>query len=416
MGMKYVVLHGEGLADRPHPNLQGKTPLQVAGTPNMDFLARNGEFGLLAIPAEGLTPGSDLTELAMLGQDPRKSYPGPAPFDAAGLGVALGDQDVAVRCHMVTLRSAQGGRGAADLKKLGANVILEDETAGGIQTEEARELIDAINEQLGSEVIQFYPGTGHRHVMVWVGGKARITCHAPHDVKDKPVADFLPTGEGSEILRQVMEASLVILRDHPVNGQREKEGLKPANCLWLWGQGRATRLPSLTERFNVTGAIVSPSELHRGIGICLGLEGVAPTEGTEPGAVPYRSVAEAALSELEKKDFVYVHVGMPVDMAEEESKAKLKLVEDFDRDLVGTLLGGLSKLGAHRVALACDHSGQQGPPSGQGGMPPALFTLYQGPVARSQDGARGFNEADAMESQTKLLDATKLMARLFRKG
>ncbi len=155
MGMKYVVLHGEGLADRPHPNLQGKTPLQVAGTPNMDFLARNGEFGLLAIPAEGLTPGSDLTELAMLGQDPRKSYPGPAPFDAAGLGVALGDQDVAVRCHMVTLRSAQGGRGAADLKKLGANVILEDETAGGIQTEEARELIDAINEQLGSEVIQF---------------------------------------------------------------------------------------------------------------------------------------------------------------------------------------------------------------------------------------------------------------------
>jgi len=416
--MKYVILHGEGMADVPHQDLGGKTPLQAAATPNMDFLARNGELGLATVPTEGLAPGSDVTQLAILGYDPRKYHSGPAPFEAASLGVALGEHDVAFRCSMVTLRaSAPQARAPLrdDVKKLGPHVTMDDATAGRIETEEARELINAVNEQLGSEAIQFYPGNGHLHLMVWVGGKARATCFGPHEVVGRSIGEFLPTGDGAEILRQLMEASLVILRDHPVNEQRRDAGLKPANCLWLWGQGRALRLPKLTERYQIAGTVVSTMDLRRGIGICAGLDAIDPAALTENGETDFHKLAEAALHELGKKDFVYVHVEMPPDVGVGiDPKAKLKIVEEFDRRTVGTILDGLPRLGAHRLLLVCDHAAAAGHHPRV--VAPAPYVLYEGPVQKEKASRRGYNEVDAEAAQTRVRDTTRLMTRLIPSG
>lgn len=416
--MKYVMLQGEGVADVPNRDLGGKKPPQTAATPNMDFLARHGEVGLAAGSTEGHPPGGEVTPLAILGYDPKKYHSGPAPFEAAGLGVALGEHDVAFRCSMVTLGvNAPRGRASAreEVKKLGPQVTMEDATAGGVEDDEARELIDAVNEQLGSEAIQFYPGKGPRHLMVWVGGKSRATCYDPQDVVGKSIGEFLPTGDGAEILRQVMEASLVILRDHPVNQQRREAGRKPANCLWLWGQGRALRLPSLTDQYRITGAVLSATDLPRGVGICAGLEAVDPAAVAEAGGPGFLRLAEAALRELGKKDFVYVHAEMPADVRlGDDRKAKLRFIEEFDQKMVGTIREGLPKLGPHRLLLICDHHAAAA--SQPHVATPARYILFEGPVQPEKAPRRGSKEADAKATQARVRDATRLMSRLLSQG
>jgi 2,3-bisphosphoglycerate-independent phosphoglycerate mutase len=415
MTTKYVIVHGEGMAGAPHQDLGGRSVLQAAATPSLDFLARNGELGLATIHTEGLAPGSDSIYLTVLGYDPRKYHSGPAPFEAASLGVALGEHDVAFRCSMVTLRSnhaPQEGPWRDEVKKLGPQVVMDDATAGVVAEEEARELIDAVNEQLGSETIQFYPGRGHQHLMVWVGGNVRTTCADPHAAVGRPIGSFLPNGDGAEILRKVMDASLVILRDHPINEQRREAGLKPANCLWLWGQGRPARLPKLTEQHQLSGTVVSTSDLLRGIGICAGLEAVDVPVSGEAGEANFLGLAETALRELAKKDLVYVHVELPREARHaSDPKAKLKAVEEFDRKTVRTILEGLPKLGPHRILLLCDH------PTVGGGqartIPPIPYALYAGPVTQEAPAGKGFSEGDAEGAQDKVRDGTRLMPRLL---
>ena len=416
--MKYVILQGEGMASAPNQDSGGKKPPHAAATPNMDLLARYGELGLAAVSTEGHPPGGAVTPLEILGYDPKKYHSGPAPFEAAGLGVALGEHDVAFRCSMVTLGvNAPRGRASAreEVKKLGPQVTMEDATAGGVEDDEARELIDAVNEQLGSEAIQFYPGKGPRHLMVWVGGKSRATCYDPQDVVGKSIGEFLPNGDGAEILRQVMEASLVILRDHPVNQQRRDAGRKPANCLWLWGQGRALRLPSLTDQYQITGAVLAATDLPRGVGICAGLEAVDPAAVAEGRGPDFLGLAEAALRELGKKDFVYVHAEMPSDVRlGDDQKAKLRFVEEFDQKLVGTILEGLPKLGPHRLLLICDYHAAGGSPPPVG--TPERYMLFEGPVQTEKASRRGSKEAEAKATQARVRDATRLMSRLLSQG
>ncbi|MFM8552300.1 MAG: 2,3-bisphosphoglycerate-independent phosphoglycerate mutase [Nitrospiraceae bacterium] len=415
--MKYLILHGERMAGTPHPDLGGKTPLQAANTPRMDELARKGELGLISILPEGLAPGGTVRQLAIFGYDLRKCPGGPAPYEAASQGVALGDLDVAFRCSMVTLRAgASKGKGAGDeIKKLAPQVVLDDAAAGGIGIEEARELLESINEQLGSETIQFYPGSDHRHLLVWVGGKARATTHDPRAAVGQPIGAFLPAGDGADILKQVMEASLLILRDHPVNDQRREAGQKPANCLWLWGQGRAARLPKLTDKYQKTGSVVSARELLRGIGICAGFEAVNPLlsgQGGERGP-DFEGLASAAQRELAKKDFVYVHVKLPGEVAHSaDAKAKVSLVEAFDKKTVGPILDGLAKLGPHRVALICDHGVAE---RGQASLLPAPYVLYDGTGAKGL-ATGGFSEADAEAASGGVKPASRLMSWLFTKG
>jgi 2,3-bisphosphoglycerate-independent phosphoglycerate mutase len=412
--MKYVILHADGMADHSRQELDGRTPLQAASTPHLDRLAQGGELGLLAAAPENVRLGSGLTGTAILGYDPKKYYQGPGPLEAASLGVAIGEHDVVYRCTMVTLRAdAQSGSkgGLNEIKKLGPHVVLDDATAGLISTEEARELIEAINEQLGSEMIQFYPGLGHRHLMVWVNGKSRAVCTDPHVLVGRPIADALPTGDGSDILWKLMDASFQILRDHPLNEERQKAGQKPANCLWLWGQGRAILWPSLSERFKMSGVVISQSDVHRGLGIMAGLEAV---DIARLPSADLRAQAAVALDELKKKDLAYVHVELPDEVIfGQDVAAKVKGIEAVDRELVGPLLEGLAKLGGHRIVALCDagsiHHGQAAEGSG-------FFAYYDSSAPPPAGTGRKFIEADARASTVPPRDATKFVVRLFAKG
>ncbi|MDH4186891.1 MAG: hypothetical protein OEV08_07830, partial [Nitrospira sp.] len=344
----------------------------------------------------------------------KKHYQGPGPFEAASLGVAVGEHDVVYRCTMVSLRAdIQPGHkgGLNEIKKLGPHVVMDDATAGLISTEEARELIEAINEQLGSEMIQFYPGPGHRHLMVWVNGKSRAVCQDPQSLVGRSIAEALPTGDGADILWKLMDASFQILRYHALNDERLKAGQKPANCLWLWGQGRAVFWPSLIERFKTSGVVVSRSDVHRGLGMMAGLEAV---DGDRLTGENLRTQASVALEELKKKDFAYVHVELPDEVVYgSDVAAKVKAVEAVDRDLVGPLLEGLVKLGPHRLAAVCD-SGSAHP--SQPSESPGLFAYRDSAVVSSEGAGRRFTEADAQTSAVPPRDATKFVVRLFAKG
>jgi len=410
--MKYIIIHGEGFADVLSRELGGRTPLQAAATPNMDRLASGGELGLAALSADVPVGGSDVTTLALLGYDPRKVHSGPAPFEAVGQGIAVDEQDVVFRCSMVTLRAGTPGTGTnMDVTKLGPSVVLDDDGAAGLEDDDARELIEAINEQLGSESVQFYPGAGHRHLMVWVGGKSRAVCVDPHEVVGKPIGEYLPTGDGADILRKLMEASLNILSTHPVNDARSEAGLKPINCLWLSGQGRRPQLITLAEERHVSGTMISTSDVHRGIGLCAGLEAVDPTLMTESGDTDFQSRGEAALRELSKKDLVYVHVQMTSHMAADVgSKEKVNILEECDRKIVGPILQRLENLGSHRVVLLCETWRTPGSRAITNSLSPYVF--YEGPAPTKQK--RGFSEPEAEIEAEKAgaRDASKFMARL----
>ena len=410
--MKYVILHAEGMSDHPRQELAGKTPLQAANTPHLDRLAEQSELGLLTVMLDNGRHGSGLTGTSILGYEPRKYYQGPGPLEAASLGVTVGEHDVVYRCTMVTLRpegmSGHKG-GGSDLKKLGPHVVLDDATAGLITSEEARELIDAVNEELGSEIIQFFPGSGHRHLMVWVNGKPRAVCVDPQSLVGRSIADSLPAGDGADMLRKLMDASLMILRDHPVNEERSKGGQKPANCLWLWGEGRAIPRPSLPERFGVPGVMVSSADVHRGLGLLSGLDAVDPFRLAD-----LRTHANVALEELKKKDFAYVHVELPDEVVyDPDVKAKVRAIEAVDREFVGPFLDGIATMTPYRLVTISDPGSVHQSNMAQAHWPYAYHDSSSKPVAGT---GRRFTEADAKAATSALRDATKFVVRLFSKG
>ena len=410
--MKYVILHAEGMSDHPRQELAGKTPLQAACTPHLDRLAEQSELGLLTVTLDNGRHGSGLTGTSILGYEPKKYYQGPGPLEAASLGVTVGEHDVVYLCTMVTLRpeGPSGPKGgASDVKKLGPNVVMDDATAGLITSEEARELIDAVNEQLGSEIIQFFPGSGHRHLMVWVNGKLRAVCVDPQSLVGRSIADSLPAGDGADMLRKLMDASLMILRDHPVNEERREAGQKPANCFWLWGEGRAIPRPSLSERFGVPGVVVSAGDVHRGLGLVSGLEAVDPFRLAD-----LRSHAQVALDELKKTDFAYVHVELPDEVVyDPDVKAKVHAIEELDKEFVGPFLNGLSALAPYRLVTISDPGSVHQRNMAQAHWPYA----YHDTSSKSAPSAgRRFTEADAKAVAAAPRDATKFVVRLFAKG
>ncbi len=402
--MKYVIVHAGGMAHHPQEELGGQTPLQAAATPHLDRLAQSGELGQLLIPTDGVHQGGGLVGTAILGYDPKKFYPGPGPLEAASLGVSGTEQDVVYRCTMVTV-APESGKGG-EIKKLGPHVIMDDATAGLIETEDARELIEAINEQLGSETIQFYPGAGHRHLMVWVKGKPRAICTDPQTILGQSIADALPKGDGADILRQLMDAAYFILRDHPINEERIAAGKKPANCVWLWGEGRAVMWPSLAEKYNIAGAVVATSDVYRGVGISAGLEAVDPERLADGDP---RAKATVALEELGKKDFVYVHAELTDEVIHgTDIKAKVRGIEDFDRDVVGPLVEGLAKQGPYRFLVICDHAA--------GIESPAVYAFGESGGKESGIVGRRFTEADALAMNMPTRDATKFVNKFFSKS
>jgi 2,3-bisphosphoglycerate-independent phosphoglycerate mutase len=410
--MKYVILHAEGMSDHPRQELAGKTPLQAACTPHLDRLAEQSELGLLTVALDNGRHGSGLTGTSILGYEPKKYYQGPGPLEAASLGVTVGEHDVVYLCTMVTLKAegAPAGKGnTSEVKKLGPHVVMDDATAGLITSEEARELIDAINEQLGSEMIQFFPGSGHRHLMVWVNGKPRAVCVDPQSLVGRSIADSLPAGDGADMLKKLMDASLLILRDHPVNEERREAGHKPANCLWLWGEGRAIPRPSLAERFGIPGVVVSSGDVHRGLGLLSGLEPVDPFRLTD-----LRAHARVALEELRKKDFAYVHVELPDEVVyDPDVKAKVRAIEAVDGEFVGPFLDGMAALGPYRLVTISDPDSVH-----QSHMTHAHWPYaYHDSTTKPALGAgRRFTEMDAKAVAAAPRDATKFVVRLFAKG
>ena len=351
--MKYIILLGDGMADRPHAELGGKTCLQAAKTPNLDQLATLGQVGMVHTVPEGFPPGSDVANLTVMGYDPRKYYTGRSPLEAASIGVELGPDDVAFRCNLVTLRIS-GGKSATGVK--GRHAIMEDFSAGHISTEEARLLVEEIDSKLGSDRIRFYPGVSYRHLMVWKGGKDKMECAPPHDIQDKDIQDYSPRGEGDETINSLMEASTDILMAHPINKTRLENGKRPANSIWLWGQGKRPSMPTFREKYGLEGAMISAVDLTKGIGIYAGFEVINVPGATGWLDTNYVGKAEHALWALKTKDIVYVHVEAPDEAGHTgDLKNKIKAIEDFDEFVVGNVIHGMKQFDEYRIMALPDH-------------------------------------------------------------
>jgi len=342
--MKVIILLGDGMSDVAYSELGNKSPLQAAKTPNMDFMARHGQVGLASTVPEGLPPGSDVANLSIFGYDPRTCYTGRSPLEAVSMGVSLGPDDVAFRMNLVTL------------KPHGSSLYMEDFSAGHISTEEGRELVTTLQKEIGSAEFEFHPGVGYRHLMVWRGGKDGMTATPPHDISGKAVLQYLPSGDGAATLNNIMNHAQMVLHDHPLNRKRTEEGKRPANSIWLWGHGKTPRVAPYREKFGLSGAVISAVDLIKGIGVCAGLDVVNVEGATGYIDTNYLGKARAALAALETHDFVYVHVEAP-DEASHSGRMdhKIQAIEDFDRQVVGTVLEGIGKFGDYAILCTPDH-------------------------------------------------------------
>lgn len=379
--MKVIILLGDGMSDIAYSELNNKSPLQYAATPNMDFMAQHGQVGLAHTVPNGLPPGSDVANLSVFGYDPRTCYTGRSPLEAISMGVALGPDDVAFRMNLITLQAK------------GSSIYMQDFSAGHISTAEARELVETLQNELGSTEIEFHAGVGYRHLMVWRGGKDAMSSTPPHDITGKAILDSLPRGDGADMLNNIMNHAQMVLHSHPVNVRRKEQGNLPANSVWLWGHGKTPLIETYQEKFGLTGAVISAVDLIKGIGICAGLDIINVEGATGYIDTNYLGKGHAALAALENHDFVYVHVEAP----DEASHAgvmqhKLQAIEDFDRQVVGTVLEGIKKFGDYVILCMPDH------PTPVKLMThtsdPVPFVIYRGGVGEG-NGASSYDEFQA---------------------
>lgn len=387
------------MADYPLEVLGGRTPLEVAKTPNMDWLAAHGVFGLAHVIPDGFPPGSDVGNMSIMGYDPAVYHTGRSPLEAASMGVALGPRDIAFRCNLVTL----GGSGG--------DTFMEDFTSGHISTEEAADLIRAIGQKLGRDGIEFFPGVSYRHLVVWRDGKEKMETTPPHDITDQKVSAYLPKGEGAERLLSLMEASRPILAAHPVNQIRQAEGRRPATTIWLWGQGRAPALPSLAERFGIKGGVISAVDIINGLGVYAGLERIHVPGITGFFDTNYRGKGEYGVASLEKNDFVFIHVEA-IDEAGHmgDVEKKIQALEDFDEKVVGTVLQRMAQRKDWRVLLMPDHPTSIALKTHV--AEPVPFALYSAAAPR-QNNAVGYNEKDAAATGIVAKQAYRLIESLI---
>ncbi|MBN1292095.1 MAG: cofactor-independent phosphoglycerate mutase [Candidatus Latescibacteria bacterium] len=338
--MKFVVLIGDGMGDYPRDDLGGRTVLEAANTPNMDWIAANGRGGFAqTIPPE-MHPGSDVANMEIMGYDTTCGFTGRAVFEALSMGRHLHDEDVAFRANLVTLE----------------NGYMKDYSAGHITTQEAGELIKGIDEALGSDTLRFYPGVSYRHLMIWSGGNDSMATTPPHDIIGKEYEEHLPKGDGSEFIRSIMENSKPVLEASLINKKRLATGKLPANSVWLWGQGKKLSLKTIEEKYGIMGGVISAVDLIKGIGVVAGLKPEFIPGATGYIDTNYRGKAEAALKILETRDFVYLHVEAPDEAAHNgDVKMKIKAIEDFDSIVVGIILETLKSRNDMAVLLTCDH-------------------------------------------------------------
>ncbi len=339
--MKYCIIVPDGMADYPIDKLGGRTAVEAARTPFLDFLAQNGQLGLVRTIPGGFPAGSDVANLTLLGYSPREYYSGRAPLEAASIGIHLNDSDWAFRCNFVTATED----------------TLEDFCAGHIKTDEATVLIKLLNEKLGNDIIQFYTGKSYRHIMVYKGTqKMDARCFPPHDIMGQSIQKHLPKGNGSEILIDLMEHSRVYLSNHDINKIRIDLEENPANMIWLWGQGHRPKMPTFKERFHLTGAVITAVDLIKGIACYLGWDIIQVPGVTGYLDTNYANKGEYAIKALETHDMVLVHVEAPDEAGHEGNvHEKVLAIEQVDSKIIGPLLEAKNRFRELRILVLPDH-------------------------------------------------------------
>ena len=399
--MKYVLVLGDGMADRPIESLGGKTPLEAAETPTMDALSKKSEIGLLHTIPEGMKPGSDTANLSVLGYDPKKYYSGRSPLEALSIGVPMKDTDVALRCNIVTLTE--------DKDKSFAEQTILDHSSGEISTEDCAVLLDAVRKELENETYKFYVGTSYRHCLIWDKGEV-IELSQPHDHLGQVIGEFLPKDEA---LRRMMERSYEILKDHPMNIERKKKGLNPANCCWFWGAGTKPMLSSFEEKTGKKGVMISAVDLLKGIAIGSSMD-VKIVEGANGGLdTNYEGKADAAVKALTEEgyDFAYIHVEAPDEMGHQGSvEKKVESIKRLDQRVIKRVVDGLKAAGEDfRMAILPDHPTPIEIRTHSSEAVP--FMIYDS--TKEEEHSWNYNEKDAEASGLYLAEGPMLIDRLF---
>ena len=399
--MKYIVILGDGMADEPIDSLSGKTPLEYANTPAMDDLAGKSELGLSYTIPEGMKPGSDTANLAVLGYNPRKYYTGRSPLEALSIGVPMKDTDIAIRCNLVTISD--------DALPYEQKTII-DHSSSEISTEDAAILIDAVKQELQSELFNYYVGTSYRHLLIWDQGEV-VELTPPHDILGKVIGEYLPE---ETVLKEMMKKSYEILNNHPYNIERAKKGLNKANSIWFWGAGTRPSLTSFTEKTGLRGAMISAVDLLKGIAVGADME-VIEVEGADGTLhTNYEGKAFAAVDTLIKggNDFVYVHVEAPDEMGHQGNISnKLEAIESLDQKVIKVIKKKMDESGEpYRMLIMPDHP-----------TPIRLRTHTSDPVpyllydsTKEQKKVQFYNEKEAKLTGNVEREGYKLIDRLFQ--
>lgn len=394
--MKYAILVGDGMSDYPLKELGGRTPLEVANTPNMDEITSQGQLGLTKMIPPGFAPSSDVAILSILGYNPKQYYTGRAPLEAASLGIELAQWEVAFRCNLITVDKGR----------------LVDYSGGHISTGEAAELIRFLEQRLGTESVKFHPGVSYRHICVIRNGDlVQLRCTPPHDVSGEPIKKHLPRGESALQLIDLMERSYELLSSHEINQARIARGQKPANMIWLWGQGTAPRMPLFRDRFGIGGGVISAVDLVKGMAKLIGLKPIEVPGATGYYDTDYKAKADYALRCLEEADFVFVHVEAPDEASHNaDLPQKIKAIENFDHLVVGPVMRSLCQQSAFRILVLPDHSTPINLRTHTADWVPFAW-CGQGIVT---DRAKVFSEPSAAKSALRLSNGYRLIERFIK--
>ncbi len=401
--MKFIVILGDGMADYKVDELGGKTPLECANKPCIDYMAKHGETGHVKNVPPTLSPGSDVANLAAMGYDPVKYYSGRSPLEAVSVGVDMKDTDIIFRCNLVTVTDE------ADY----AEKTVVDHSSDEITTEEARELIAAVNEVFANEKFSFYPGVSYRHIMVWDKGPYSFTLTPPHDILEQKVKDYIPKGEGSELIYDMMVKSYDILNNHPVNIARAERGLRKANSIWIWGEGKKPLLSDFKEQYGLKGTVISAVDLIKGIGMCAGMDVVEVEGATGNVHTNFKGKADAALKAIaEGSDYVYIHMEAPDECGHRhEIENKVKSIELIDEKVVSYIKDALDKEGTqYRMLILPDHPTPLKLRTHTRDSVP--YIIYDSTNEKSNDVAM-YSEDEAAKSGILIEEGHKLMERFI---
>ena len=402
--MKYIVMLGDGMADEPIEALGGKTPLEYADTPTLDAYAPRSEIGMVDTIPEGMSPGSDTANLSVIGYNPREYYTGRSPLEALSIGVPMKETDVALRCNIVTLSQEEG------IPYEQRTII--DHSSDEISTEDAEVLLKAAAEVLQNETYQFYVGTSYRHCLIWANGSV-VPLTPPHDVLGQVIGAYLPKDAR---LREMQEKSYEILSRHPLNIERVKKGLNPANSLWFWGAGTKPALSSFYEKYHKRGVMISAVDLLKGIAVGAGIDNKT-VEGANGGLnTNYEGKAQAALDALLKEgyDFAYIHLEAPDEMGHQGSvERKVQAIANMDQRILKPIREAMDASGEeYRLLVLPDHP-----------TPIRLRTHVAEPVpyllydsGKKQNHSLHYNEREAAESGNRIDRGCDLMGYLFSEG